>query len=121
MLPEPAAFLLYALGNQPKAGAALIKPMPFELKPTDISEWNYTYYVKQYEVVGVEPPPQPYISVAKVLEGAGAENGSTKTLEIAIRDGYQAIHVSVRQSFTMSNANASMDVIVGEWIHRFTQ
>ncbi len=121
MLPEPAAFLLYALGNQPKAGAALVKPVPFELKPTDISEWNYTYYVKQYEVVGVEPPPQPYISVAKVLEGAGAKDGSTKTLEIAIKDGYQAIHVSVRQSFTMSNASASMDVIVGEWIHRFTQ
>jgi len=120
MLPEPAAFLLYALGNQPKAGVALVKPVPFTLKPTDISQWNYAYYVRQYEVLGVEPPPQPYLTVSKVLEGEGAEHGSTKTLEIPIKDGYQAVKVSVRQSFIGMDSQAFIDVVVGEWIHRFT-
>ena len=120
MLPEPAAFLLYALGNQPKAGVDLVKPVPFTLTPTDISQWNYAYYVKQYEVVGVEPPPQPYVTVAKAFEGKGRHTGSTKTLEIPIQDGYRAFKVSVRQSFIGMDDQAFIDVIVGEWMHRFT-
>lgn len=92
MLPEPAAFWLHAVSEQPKAGADLVEPAPFTLKPTDISEWNYAYYVKQYEVVGVAPPPQPYVTVAKAIEGKGSkDDGVTKTLEIPLPDGYQAV------------------------------
>lgn len=92
MLPEPAAFLLYALGNLPKAGADLVKPQPFTLRPDEINEWNYTTYIKRYEVVGVTPPPQPYLTVAKAVEGKGAENdGATKALEIPLPDGLQAV------------------------------
>lgn len=92
MLPEPAAFLLHALSNQPKAGADLIKPAPFTVLPTDIWEWNYADYVRQYEVVGVTPPPQPYLTVAETVEGKGMENeGATKTLKIPLPNGYQAV------------------------------
>ena len=92
MIPEPATFLLHAFTGQPKAGADLVKPLPFTLKPTDITEWNYAYYVQQYEVVGVEPPPQPYLAIAKAVEGTGKEDqGTTKTLEIPLDKGYQAV------------------------------
>jgi hypothetical protein len=92
MLPEPAAFLLHALGNRPKAGVDLVKPVPFTLLPTDISEWNYALYMSRYEAAGVTPPPQPYTTVAKAVEGTGSEdNGVTKVLEIPLPEGYQAV------------------------------
>lgn len=92
MVPEPAAFLLHATSSQPKAGAALVKPAPFTLTPLDISEWNYGYYVKQYQVSGVTPPPQPYLALGKAVEGKGTEDdGVTKLLEIPLPDGYQAV------------------------------
>ena len=120
MLPEPAAFLLYALGGQPKAGSDLVKPPPFTLKPTDISEWNYAYYVKQYEVVGVTPPPQPYITISKALEGTGSEDqGATKAAEIPLPDGYQAISASVLAWYNRWTGG-TVDVALDKQMHRFS-
>jgi hypothetical protein len=43
-------------------------------------------------VVGVTPPPQPYLAVAKAVEGKGTkDDGTTKLLEIPLPDGYQAV------------------------------
>ena len=117
MLPEPAAFWIYASGNQPKAGTDLVKPLPFALKPTDLTEWNYAYYVKQYEALGVEPPPEPYITVSKVLEGEGnnKDDGvATKTLEAPIKGGYQAIAGNVLCTFTLWGDDVGIDVVVGD-------
>ena len=124
MLPEPAAFWIYASGNQPKAGTDLVKPLPFALKPTDLTEWNYAYYVKQYEALGVEPPPEPYITVSKVLEGEGnnKDDGvATKTLEAPIKGGYQAIAGNVLCTFTLWGDDVGIDVVVGKQGNRFTK
>ena len=124
MLPEPAAFWIYASGNQPKAGTDLVKPLPFALKPTDLTEWNYAYYVKQYEALGVEPPPEPYITVSKVLEGEGnnKDDGvATKTLEAPIKGGYQAIAGNVLCTFTLWHDDVGIDVVVGKQGNRFTK
>jgi len=119
MLPEPAAFLLHAVGSQPKAGVDLVKPLPFALKPTDLSEWNYPYYVKQYEVVGVIPPPQPYITVSKAFEGLGKEaEGVTKAVEIPVSDGYQAIRAYVTAWFN-GWSGRSLDAALDGSMHRF--
>jgi len=116
MLPEPGAFLLHASAAQPKAGADLVKPLPFTLKPTDLSEWNYAYYVKQYEVVGVTPPPQPYLTVAKALEGKGGPNMGdhvTKTLEIPLTDNYMAVGYEWDSRFNYwENPNGTLTVVV---------
>lgn len=120
MLPEPAAFLLHATSNQPKAGTDLVKPFPLTLQPTDISEWNYAYYVKQYEVVGVTPPPQPYITVSKAFEGVGKEKeGATKAAEIPISDAYQAIRATVTAWFNGWSGRV-VDVSLGTNMHRFS-
>jgi len=91
MLPEPAAYLIHALSHRPKAGADLVKPDPFMLSPLDVNEWNYSYYVRKYEAAGVVPPPQPYLTLAKAVDGKGTINdGVTKVVEIPLPDGYEA-------------------------------
>ncbi len=124
MLPEPAAFLLYASGNQPKAGTDLVKPPPFTLLPTDITEWNYAFYVERHEALGVDPPPQPYVTVSKVLEGQGNnsdEGVGTKTLEAPIKGGYQAIGGNVLCTLTFWHDDVGIDVVVGKQGRRFTK
>jgi hypothetical protein len=92
MLPEPAAFLLHALSKGKTAAIDFEKPKPFSINPSEITEWNYGSYVKEYEVIGVTSPPQPYIYVSKSVEGKGKETeGATKILEIPLGDGYEAI------------------------------
>jgi hypothetical protein len=118
MIPEPAVFMLFALAGQPKAGNDLVKPLPFSIRPTDISEWNYSFYVKQYEVVGVSPPPQPYLAVSKVVEGSGTEdNGSTKSLEIPLPDGYQAVSYEWKSRYNLWPGGTLSIVILPEPIN----
>ncbi len=120
MLPEPAAFLLYAMGKQPKAGADLVKPWPFTLTPADITEWNYSYYVKQYEAAGVNPPPPPYATVSKALDGKGTENdGTTKAFEVPLPDGYSAITGNVGVWYNRWSGG-TVDMVVGKVMHRFS-
>ncbi len=121
MLPEPAAFLMYAAQGQTKAGADLVKPPPFTLSPSEISESGYAIYVKRYEVVGVEPPPQPYITVSRVMDGESPkDNGSsTKSMEVPLADGYQAISGYAVHTFTTWEDSAAVDVVVGKNGHRF--
>jgi len=112
MIPEPAVFLLFAMKGQPKAGSDLVKPLPFTLAPADISEWNYSFYVQRYEAIGVSPPPQPYLAVAKAVEGAGKQDaGSTKTLEIPLPDGYQAVGYEWQSRFNVWSGG-SLDVVL---------
>lgn len=112
MIPEPAAFMLFAMAGQPKAGSDLIKPVPFSIRPTDISEWNYPLYVRQYEVVGVAPPPQPYLAVSKVVEGSGKEDqGTTKSLEIPLPEGYQAVAYEWQSRFN-AWSGGTLEVVV---------
>ncbi|HEX2233034.1 MAG TPA: hypothetical protein VHG69_06675 [Thermoleophilaceae bacterium] len=120
MLPEPAAFLLHALGTAPKAGADLVKPPAFTLTPADISEWNYRYYVRLYEAVGVNPPPLPYLTVAKALEGTGTRDaGTTKAMEVPVPDGYEAISGFVSAWFNRWSGGM-VDVALGQRMNRFS-
>jgi hypothetical protein len=98
MLPEPAAFLLFASTRTPKSQADLIKPDPFTLSPADLSEGNYPYYVKKYSVAGVVPPPPLYATSSKAVEGKGDRNDDgigSKSEDVPIPDGYQAMNASV--------------------------
>lgn len=123
MLPEPAAFLMFAANGQAKAGSDLVKPQPFTLSPSDINESNYAIYIKRYEVLGVEPPPQPYITVSRVMDGESPkDNGSsTKSMEVPLADGYQAISGYAVHTFTTWEDSAAVDVVVGKNGHRFNK
>jgi hypothetical protein len=119
MLPEPAAFLLHATSTQPKGGDDLVKPSPLYLTPSQLTEFNYSYYIKQYSVIGVDPPPQPYMTTSKVVEGTGEEKkGITKSLEIPIPEGYQAIKATLMETGNYWGGGA-VDVVIDKNGHRW--
>ncbi|HEY7665396.1 MAG TPA: hypothetical protein VH934_19945 [Xanthobacteraceae bacterium] len=93
MVPEPAAFWIYANSNKPRADTTLSKPAPFTLTPAQINEANYPYYVEKYQVSGVKPPPEPYQTISKTFDGTAThdDHNGTKVAEIPIPDGYRAV------------------------------
>ncbi|HWA83216.1 MAG TPA: hypothetical protein VG820_07285, partial [Fimbriimonadaceae bacterium] len=122
MLPEPAAFLLYAASRPSKAQTDLLKPDPFTLTPTDLTEWNYPYYVKKYGVAGVEPPPAPYVTSTKGIDGKGDGNDdgvTTKTADVPVPDGYQAVHGNLVTWFIYTDEDkAFVDLAFGSGSHQ---
>jgi hypothetical protein len=118
MIPEPAAFVLHAAATPPSSEEPLVKPAPFTLTPAEIDEWGYTWYVQQYEAVGVAPPPQPYITIAKALAGEGQDGQGTQAAELPVKDGYQAISGFVIVSYTVESGYMVF-VTVGKGIHQF--
>ncbi|HEY7619204.1 MAG TPA: hypothetical protein VH834_05490 [Solirubrobacteraceae bacterium] len=119
MVPEPAAFWIYANTNKPRAGADVVRPDRFTLRPQDLNPYNYGTYVQKYEVAGVKPPPEPYTTVAKTFDGVAThdDHGATKVGELPIPDGYQAISghaVANANNWTDWNSNWMIQVAIGK-------
>ncbi len=116
-VPEPAAFLYYAMTAVPPIGSNLIKPDPFTLTPDDITEGNYGFYVEKYDASGVTAPPTPFAYVAKTFDGSDdrTDRGEiTKTAEIPIPDGYAASAASLGVVFSWwDQAAARVAVMLG--------
>ena len=92
MVPEPAAFVQQAITGSSPAAMGLIKPAPFTLGIDNISEWNYSNLAASYGATGIEPPPQPWVTVSKTF--ASRNPNPTTNAAIAVEqplpDGYQA-------------------------------
>jgi len=104
VVPEPAAFLRYAMTKQPSEGVTQIKPEPpgyckdnnfVALQPQHIDRENYLYWASRYLAEDIEPPPSEML----VISGQKTKNeiskaGETKvkldaeSFEIPIADGY---------------------------------
>jgi hypothetical protein len=123
-IPEPAAFLYWAQTMQPPAGYDLVKPAAFTLRPEDLNEGNYGFYVQRHGAVGVEAPPEPFVTVAKTFDGADDRTNRgelTKIAELPVPEGYQAVAASVYASFSnWDSGQAYVDIAVGSAAHRWT-
>jgi hypothetical protein len=123
-IPEPAAFLYWAQTMQPPAGYDLVKPAAFTLRPEDLNEGNYGFYVQRHGAVGVEAPPEPFVTVAKTFDGADDRTNRgelTKIAELPVPEGYQAVAASVYASFSnWDSSQAYVDIAVGSAAHRWT-
>lgn len=93
VVPEPAAVILHALTRRVVDDPDLVEPPPFELDALDLDEWNYASLAQRYGATGIEPPPEPYVTVARAFEGVGdtATGESTKSAELLIPEGYAAM------------------------------
>ena len=91
-VPEPATEYILTQSGTSSAEQALVKPVPFTINATQITEANYAVYAKLYDVTGLEPPPPPVKTVSKGLDAAVAQDPheSTKSMELPIDDGYKA-------------------------------
>ncbi|WP_457593966.1 hypothetical protein [Hydrogenimonas sp.] len=137
IIPEPAAFYLYALTHRETGD--IEEPMPptacanngfpcfdpdmdiHPLQPSDITPENYMAWVSMYEVSGVETPPEQFISkgyaFSKEAErtGAGAPN-IYESYTIPIPEGYQAIALIARGS-SINCGELAYYIDIGGYVH----
>ncbi|KAG8805585.1 hypothetical protein FRC17_005445 [Serendipita sp. 399] len=125
MIPEPAAFLTYALSttvNSAEAGLLLEKPSPFELKPADITEEAIGPLIAKYQALDVLPPPEDYITVSDQAKVGGGDVNTNYDhgAIISIPAGYQAIYATVSSVKNIwEKANVCLDIMVGGETVRF--
>ena len=113
VVPEPAAFLRYAMTRQPAEGIAQIKPETpgycvnnkfVELQPQNITPENYLFWTGKYLAEDVAPPPAAVqiVSGSKVNESPGKKSDVSNDYyaefglpDIAIPDGYKPLRAYV--------------------------
>jgi hypothetical protein len=120
MVPEPAAFLIAALDQANKAAVTLTKPPDFTLLPSQITESNYSYWVKVCGATDVGPPPELYRTKAADFKAGGGDSKTNynHSALIAIDDGYRAIYGTVGVVRNIWEADHSVDVVLGRRTQR---
>lgn len=121
ILPEPAAFYIYAQNNNPKKSINVPKPpdLPDKFSADSIKPDTYRAFAAMYEVQGLNPPPQPYKSMTIALDQSGIENGKTisKTVkDLVCPDGYHVVQVEYSVSL-LYQKYPEFDLTIGDWIY----
>jgi hypothetical protein len=106
VVPEPAALLLRALARRAAPDGPLVKPAPFTLRPTEVNEVNYGYYVAGYGATGTEPPPEPTLVLAESFANVASDMHSdqrpireitkVEKTTVTVPSGYRAVKAIVR-------------------------
>ena len=114
ILPEPSTAYVVAQARNSAEGSKLIKPEPFELPASAITEANYQTLALAYEVTGLEPPPAPWRMIAKSWENVNpnAPHESAKAEILPIDEGYQAKYVLSQWNYSVY-PGASLVIMVG--------
>lgn len=116
MVPEPGAFLIEALRRAHVSATELVKPMPFTIRPDQITEFNYHTWVAAYHATDVVPPPEPYITKTHDYNAGGGDDKTdyNHSTQIQIDEGYRAIYATVGVVANTWSDEASVDVVVGQ-------
>lgn len=118
-VPEPATNFILAQARPSEGEQTLEKPAPFTLTASQIFEWNYAIYAKQYDATGLEPPPPPFKTISNPIDANAtqAPHSSTKSAAIAIDDGYRARYALFAYDMWY-HANARWGVLIGNnWMN----
>ena len=121
MIPEPGAYIVEAMQKAQASVFEIEKPIPFTLKPNQVNEGNYNYWIHQYGATGINPPPEEYITKA-LNHNAGGGDAKTDYQHsgiIQIDEGYRAVQSSLGVVRNIWSDNRVIDVVVGRRTHRF--
>ncbi|WP_344073428.1 hypothetical protein [Streptomyces crystallinus] len=121
MVPEPAAYFIETLQSAHASAVDLAKPVPFTLRPDQLTELNFAQWVQLYHATDVAPPPEMYRTKSFDFKAGGGDSKTdyTHSGQIGIDDGYMAVQVSCGALFNLWQQNCSVDVLVGSRTHRF--
>lgn len=124
-VPEPAAFAIAGMKSKFANATDLRKPSDFNITPLTINEWNYAGFALEWEASGINPPPEPFVTVAKTFHG-GPDTGDSDTkgffddaAELVLPDGYSAVFATASSTFTLWENDGAVDIAVGTAAHRF--
>ncbi|MFD4245824.1 hypothetical protein ACFWP3_30160 [Streptomyces sp. NPDC058525] len=122
MIPEPAAYFIETLQSAHASAVHVEKPTPFTLRPDQISELNYTQWVKLYHATDVAPPPEIYRTKSFDYQAGGGDSKTdyTHSGQITIDDGYMAVQATCGTVMNTWQQNCCVDVIIGSRPHRFS-
>lgn len=123
MVPEPGAFLIEALQSAHANAVEIEKPMPFTLRPNQITESNYHTWVKEYGATDVTPPPEMYKTKSLDFKAGGGDSNTNynHSGQIQIDEGYKAVHGTVARGCNIWDDSFSVDVALGSRTHRFNK
>lgn len=121
MVAEPAAFLISAMENAHANAVEIEKPLAFDLRPDQITEWNYHDWVKRYGATDVQAPPEMYRTKSLDFKAGGGDSHAdyNHSGQIAIDAGYKAVFGAMSLVGNVWEGNASVDAVVGKRTHRF--
>ncbi len=104
VIPEPAAFFLYAMVENPPVESTLIKPEPpmyngAPLTPAHLNRANYTEYISLYNVTGAPELPSSFIvkSYSEKQEGKEVQNFNRSAI-LPVPAGYEAYAVIIQSA-----------------------
>ena len=96
VIPEPAAYFLYTMVDNPPQQTTLIKPEPptylgHPLQPKNLTRVNYHDYVSQYHIENAPVPPSEFTVVSFFDKQDGKDpNNFGRSSKLSIPDGYEA-------------------------------
>ena len=109
VVPEPAAYFIYALIENPPRDETMIKPdLPMyggaSLKPSHLTRSNYLDFVAKYQVRNAPPPPPEFQHVVAFDKQDRVEDGSTfgRATKLDVPAGYEAFAATVMTDYTFT-------------------
>lgn len=113
VVPEPAAYFLYAMVENPPPNSDLVKPDPPKffgqpLKPSNLTRTNFYDYVAKYQVSGVPaPPPQFQTAAFFDKQDAGDKNTYDRSGKIDVPDGYETYAAVVAADYSFEQGDTT--------------
>ena len=124
IIPEPAAFYGYAQSHQPQQKFTPPVPLPANLTHKDITENNYQWFIRNYQVQGcVPPPPETKVVPVTLSSDAKIENGtalSKSSKDLIVPEGYVCDGLAASVSFIYDNypqfrLSVGVDSFCADW------
>ncbi|KAK4108839.1 carbohydrate-binding module family 12 protein [Canariomyces notabilis] len=124
MVPEPAAFLTYAVAEaatNTESGLLLEKPSTFALRPADINENNIGNLILMYQATDVLPPPEDYLTISDQSKFGGGDPSTSYShgAILSVPSGYEAVWGTISIVWSTWKQEAVIDAQVGSETHRF--
>jgi hypothetical protein len=121
VVPEPAAYFLHALVENPPKNSDLVKPQPPDffgqaLKPSHLTRTNYHDYVARYRVANVPAPLPQFQTVTFFEKQDGGDAGNFgRAGKLDIPTGYQTFEATASANITFPDdgKHHDFDVMIG--------
>jgi hypothetical protein len=123
MVPEPAAFYIFAQQAQVVAQQQVTKPPDLHITPADLNEGNYQVSAQAYGATGIDPPPPEFKTYSQAWDATipAVPHMFCKSGTINLDDGYAALSASVAAAWDYNPNNqaqhpTAVRVLVGSQI-----